>query len=502
MARSIAVGPRGARLSRLKQFAKNHLGVIMVDQMAGYPNKYRKEDLDLLDQYYEGTQYDDLQEWQEASESEDYVSIRKRKPRVMVNLPKLVVDKVAAKLVGQSTFPSFVVEEDPDDTSFFATVVKGAKLRRNLIDPIKRLLVSGSVFVRYTLVGGQVKIEWANSKFCWPQFDAAGNLDTVEIKYIYEDQNDKDAQGNYKRKWYRLILTKTTDTLYDTPEYRENVEPQFTVVNQLHHELGWVQGEWLRTGINKFDPDGAGLFGDEGVRQFCDDINYSLSQSSQATSYGQDPQLTMQNVDQDEMDTLVKSSSRIWNLGREGVAEFVETELKAVEQAREGRNESRQLMFDVIRIVIHDPEKVSGNAQSGKALEILHAPLIELIDELRAMIEVELTALVIKIGLTCLVMAERGLETAIQAPAGYFPSSLDIMVQWPALFPATLEDIASMAQSAQLLSQAEVVSRETLTRWIASNTNIIENVDEELTKIAAQPPLPSPFGTFDSGGGQ
>lgn len=498
MARTMQVGPRSGRVSRLRQFANMNLGVKMLGNMR-QNQEFRKDDLDVLDQYYEGSQYDDLQDWEDALDSDDYVSIRKRKPRILFNVAKLVVDKVAAKLMGKAVFPTFVIEDDPDDTTFFATVVKAANLRRNLMDPIKHLLVSGSVFVRYFLVNGNIQIEWANAKFCYPVFDAMGNLAQLEIKYVYEDENDKDSQGEFRKKWYRLILTKTSDTLYDNPEYRENVEPQFAVVNTNNHGLGWVQGEWLRTARDKFNPDGAGIYSDPGVMSFMDDLNYSLSQSSQAVGYNQDPQITVNNVDEDELETLIRSSQKAWNLGREGEAKYLETSLDGVKEAREQRDEMRERMFNVLRIVIHDPDKMGGDAQSGTALELLHAPLLELIDELRAMIEGDLSSLVIKIGLTCLIMNAKGLATVIEAPAGYMPGSLDIMVQWPAIFPPTLTDMQAMATVAQTLTQANIVSRETMTRWIATMTNIIDNVDEELEKIAAQPVM-NPFGDSGFGG--
>jgi len=504
MARTMQVGPRSGRVSRLRQFANMNLGVKMLGNIR-QNQEFRKDELDVLDQYYEGSQYDDLQDWEEAVASDDYVEIRKRKPRVLFNVAKLVVDKVAAKLMGKSVFPTFVIEDDPDDTTFFATVVKAANLRRNLLDPIKHMLVSGSVFVRYFLVNGNIQIEWANAKFCYPVFDAMGNLDTLEIKYVYEDENDKDAQGNFKKKWYRLVLTKVSDTLFDNPEYRENVEPTFNVVKTNEHGLGWVQGEWLRTGRDKFNPDGAGIYSDPGVMSFMDDLNYSLSQSSQAVGYNQEPQLWVNNVDEDELETLIKSSTKAWNLGREGKAEYLETNLTSVEQAREQRDETRERMFNVLRIVIHDPEKMSGDAQSGAALELLHAPMLELIDEIRSMIESDLASLVTKIGLTCLILNANGMQTVIEAPAGYMPGSLDIMIQWPAIFPPTLTDLQSMATLAQTLTQANIVSRETMTRWIATMTNIIDNVDEELEKIASQPVMnpfgDSGFGGFNEGGG-
>jgi hypothetical protein len=360
-------------------------------------------------------------------------------------------------------------------------------------------LKSGAVFVRYYLVNGNIQIEYAQSKYCYPAFDTAGELDSIDIKYIYEDWNEREQNGNPKKKWYRLQLSKTVDIIYDNPEYREGNTPKFEEVGRAEHGLGWVQGEWFATVKDKFDYDGHSLFAD--ILDFIDDMNYSLSQSSQAIGYNQEPQLGINGVDEDEIDALIKSSQKAWNLGKDGKAEYLETNLGGVEAAGEQRDRNRSLMLDVVRVVIHDPEKLAGAAQSGTALNILHGPLVELVDELRAVIEPNLITLLLKIGMTCLHYNAQGMDTVIQTPEGYIPQSADITVQWPPVFPPTLQDINLMAQAANSLSTGKIISRETLTRWIAQVIPSVDNIEEELKKIAAEPDL-NPFGGGFGGMGQ
>lgn len=490
--RTLKVGPKNARLSRLRRFAQNNLGVIMGGQLNA-EMKFRDTKLDVLDQYYEGTQYEGLPDWDESLNSEQHVAVRQRKPRIIYNLPKTLVDKVASKITGTAVFPQFITEEDPDTTQFFRVVQKACNFRRSLMEPIKRMLASGSVFVRYYLINGVPKMEYALAKYCYPVFDAIGQLDTLEIKYTFEDWQDLDPKtSSPKVKWYRMVLSKTADILYDNPEFLPNVKPTFTVVQQNNHNLGWVQGEWLRTVEDKFDPDGWSLL--EPILSFFDDMNYSLSQSSQAISYNQEPQLVVKGMDEEEMDTLVKSSSKAWFMGRDGEASYLETQLAGVEQAGESRDSNRQRMLDVCRVVMHDPEKLVGSAQSAKAMEVLHGPLIELIDELRTVLEPQIRDLLIKIALTILAMEAQGFDTAVEVPPGWQPETLDITVTWPAIFPPTVADIAAMATACNTLNMSQIISKETLTRWMCQVIPTVENVEEELEKIAAEPPPPSPFG--------
>jgi hypothetical protein len=497
MARDIIYPGKDGNTSRMQQFAQMNLGVKYLGQNAAASVKvFRKSVLDLYDAYFENRQYDDKRDWFSCEKQEDYIPIRDRKPHKIYNVAKLVTNKVAAKMAGRKTFPKFVIEDDPDDSEFINTVLKASNFRKNLIEPLRRSFVSGSSFVRYYLVNGQIEMEYALSKFCYPVFDPVGELEQIEIKYIYADDQDLDANKEPRLKWYRLMLTKTADILFDNPYYVQGADAEFKEVERNDHGLGWVQGEWFSTAKDKFNPDGPSLFAD--VLGFIDDLNYSLSQSSQAVSYNQDPQLTVKGVDEEELDTLIRSSSKAWNLGRAGEAKFIESALSGVTEARETRADDRNRMLEVIRIVINDPEKIVGSAMSGKAMEILCEPLVELIDELRTVYEDKIRNLLLKIALTCLVQNAQGNQTVIETPPGYQPSSLDVTVQWPDIFPPTIDDIAKMTTTAVAAATGMLISRETLTKYLAPLFGI-ENVEEELAKIAAQPPPPSPFGDFGGG---
>ena len=492
MPRELApAGKRRWGQSRTQQRIKNNLGIISTEQM-GKAILCRDSKLDTYDKYYENTQYDDLMKWDEACESAEYVPVRKRQPKIKYNLAKILSHKVAGKITGTDVFPKFSIEDDPEDSEFFRLIVKVAGLRRNLVEPMRHMLISGSCFVRFYLVGGQLEMEWANAKYCYPVFDAVGELEQLEIKYVYEDHNDKDAKGTPKKKWYRMILSKTADVLYDNPEYREGSQPQFVEVERNNHGLGWVQGEWFRTSKRKFSPDGDSIIGD--ILDFIDSLNYSLSQSDQAVAYNQDPQLAIKGLDEDALDSLIRSSQKAWNLGKEGEAAFIESQLNGIEAAQNNRDHNLNRILEVVRVVLHDPEKIVGNASSGKALELLNGPLVELIDDLRTIIEPSIKNLLIKIAMTILMVNANGEETELEIKNGYQPKSLDLVVQWPAIFPMTIEDLQKKVSIASQAAIGNIISRETLTRWLAPDFGI-ENVDEEVQKIGAQPVL-NPFGTF------
>lgn len=479
--------------SRLQKHAEENLGVIMGDKVGqGFMQPFRKPELDTYDAYYEKRQYDDKMDWDEAEKQTEFVSIRDRKPRINYNVAKLVVDKTAAKLAGSRTFPKFSIENSPDDTEFLRLVQKVSEFRAHLLEPIRKALKQGSSFVRFHLVEGEPQIEAYNSKFCYPMFDAQGELDSIDIRYVYEDENDKDASGRFKKKWFGLSLSKMSDVLFDTPEYKQGSKPDFKEISRVDHNLGWVQGEWLRTSKEMFTVDGPSLFGD--IMDFIDDLNYSLSQSSRAVAYNQEPQLGVNGMDEDEIDLLIKSSSRAWSLGKEGKAEFIGSDMAGVDAAEQNRDHNRHRMLEVVRVILHDPEKIVGSAQSGKALEVLFEPFVDLIDELRTIFEPQLVALLIKLAMTILIVMQRGEETVIEIPPGYTPTSLDVTTKWPDLFPPTIEDIGKMAAAAVSVAGGNILSREAMAHFLAPFFGV-EDVEADLAKVAAQPVI-NPFGGF------
>jgi hypothetical protein len=404
----------------------------------------------------------------------------------------MLCQRVASKLVGNSTFPKLKIEDDPDAEQFVKIIVDATNLRAELIEPIRRCLSAGSVFVRFYFINGIIQVEHYLSKYCYPVFDSAGNLESISIKYVYDDQEDLDSKGKPLKKWYRLDLNQTSDIEYDNPLFVANAEPVFQEVNRIDHDLGFVQGQWFRTNKNKHDPDGYSLI--EDILDFIDELNYSLSQSSVAISYNQDPQLALAGLDVDEIENLIRSSSKAWNLGREGKAEFLETDLKGVQVAEESRAKIRLNVQDISRVVLLDPEKIVGNAQSGKAMEILHGPFVELIEELRPMFERDIIALIDKIIITYLGLINSGVETGLIIPKGWKPSSLNITALWPPIFPMTVADLMEKVKVGVAVAGANLISRETITRWIAKDFNV-EDVEEELAKINAQPII-NPFAAF------
>lgn len=475
--------------SRSQKRANNVLGVI-----SGGPegsNKYRSQKLHEVEKYLKGTQYDHLMNWDVAQSDEDHVPIHNRKPKVIYPFAQVFADRLASKLAGASTFPKMKIEDDPEAEYLMNLIISGAFIKPKILDAARDLAVYQSTFLRYRIVDGFLRIEKYSPNYCYPVFKKTGQLESVTIKYVYSDPNEVDPRTKKnKMKWFKLDLTEMADILYDNPDYNpdSSEEPIFTAIETAQHDLGFVQGEWISNGESVHSVDGDKEPFVCQIKGFIDALNYNLSQTQQATAYGLEPQLLLSKMDEDEVNGLIKSSAKGWLLGREGEAKFLEATGSGLDSAKETRDDFFKRVQDIARIVMLDPEKMVGNAQSGKAMEVMHAPLVELINELRPWLEKGLISLVQKIISTLTLLNAAGFETQFEMPAGWEPKSLDIKALWPPIFELTTQDKQQLVSIGIQVSNANIVARDTIGKWLASQGVDfgVEDWDAEVAKINGQ----------------
>jgi len=458
------------------------------------PQKYRKDVLNDIDKYYNSAQYDHLPPWSDFMESDGQISSRDAKPKIIYPFLRVLSDRLSAKLLGQDTYPDFKVSDDPDFEFFGGLVERESLLKAKVQSSLKKFAIMGSAFIRTKVSNGKPEIERYDSKFCYPEFDGSGDLIKITIKYIFEDDDDLDQNNNPKLKWYKMELAQMQDNFFDTPEYVNGSEPEFTETGVVDHQLGFVQGVWFRTSFENHSPDGA-TFVDSALFSFIDEFNYNISKSSNASEYGIDPQLIISNMTEDEIDDLVKSTANAWAMGREGKASFLEVSQSGLDAANTFREDHlMKKIMDIARIVLLDPEKIVGSAQSGKAMEVLHGPMVDFINELRPYVEAGLSELYKKVLATLIELNRRGFELAFTMPPQYIPKSFDITFSWPPIFPMTAQDKQQTISYVLQMATANIISRETALKWlIALLPEIpIESIDDEIMRVNSQ----QQFNTF------
>ena len=149
---------------------------------------------------------------------------------------------------------------------------------------------------------------------------------------------------------------------------------------------------------------------------------------------------------------------------------------------------------DIARIILMDPEKIIGHAQSGAALKVLFQPMIEIIEEMQGPFEDILNGILIKMAVINLMAIKRGLQAPITIPAGYVPKSFNFVYIFPEVISQTMQDLQAKVNVGVSAANASIISRETVLTWLANDFGI-EDIEAEIKKIEAQPVI-NPFGAF------
>lgn len=473
---------------RSKKRADNILGVVQDGGIPGNKVKrYRKESLQTIEDYMTGCQYQGKMDWDQACGCEDYVPLKDRKPKIIYPFGKVFTDRISSKLLGASTFPKFKFQDDPDTEYFLGLIISETFFQAKMLDAIKKMVAKNAVFVRFKLVEGSLQIEKYDPNNCWPEFHPNGDLSLMKIRYVYQTE-ELDDSGRKIERWFQLILTENSDILFDNPIFNENSEPEFEIVQQVEHGLGFVQGEWFSRGESNNSPDGDESPFLEDMFDFIDAINYNLSQSDTATRYGMDPQLMISGMDEESLDTLIKSSAKAWALGKEGKAEFAEVSGSGVETGMKMREDFYKKCQDIARIVFLDPEKAVGSAQSGKAMEVLHGPLVELVNEFRPWVEKGMKKLLVKIMSAILYYNNNDFETDFITPPDYAPKAMDFKCLWPPVFELTAQDKQQLVSICLQATNGNIIARDTGLRWLQSQGVDfgVEDLEAEQDKINNQ----------------
>jgi hypothetical protein len=347
--------------------------------------------------------------------------------------------------------------------------------------------------VRYYLSDGAMKFEQWHSKYCYPVFQSNGELESVSIIYCSYKEDDLGDDGQPKKYWYRIDLGMEQDIMFVPIPMKDNGEKpedeEWEILNVAEHGFGFVQGSWYRTVEKRDSPDGYSLI--EDVLGFIDEVNYSMSQSSTAVSYNQDPQIILSKMQEDDISALVRSSAKAWNLGKEGQATFLESGLVGVERAIELRDKMRLNIQDITRVVMLDPDKMVASAQSGKAMEVLHGAFVEIVQELRPTVEAFIQEILLKMAMMILISNRNGIPVPITMPEGYQPQSLNLEFTWPPVFEMTMQDLRDKVNVASSASAANLISRRTMTAWLAEDFGV-QDIEAEINEVNTQPVI-NPF---------
>lgn len=319
-------------------------------------------------------------------------SLRTKRPTAPLRLAPMVVDRFTGLLFSKERTPEIVVEGDAETEDFLRAVARASRLWATMYTARTYGGSMGSVLLTVHLRDGRFAYAAHNPKTVHDIiFDDAERTVVAGVLIQYptiEEFEEIDAKtnkptGNIKTKTflYRRIIDSEWDLVFKPAEIVNGRIPDLEVDEyaSVHHQLGFCPAVWIQNLPVDSSLDGAPDC--EGAYQMFDTIDRLMSQANFSLLANMDPTLVIEMDPKIEArmggGPLRKGTDNAIKVGLGGSASYLESSATAVTASISLAKDFRQAALDRCQCVLADPEKISGAAQSGKAIEFIYAPMLE-----------------------------------------------------------------------------------------------------------------------------
>jgi len=392
-------------------------------KLAAYGETPRYWRINRLEAFYNGQQYEGR-----PSFWNNEFPLRERAPVVQVGFTRAAINRLSTLVFGDRSFPRLAV----DKRVRRATLTDGERdALQALVDDVlsslvashlmRQVIVEGlkcsSACIVVGLVNGLPCVELIPSKWCTPTLRRDGTVECVVVQYKHPREDDPK-----KWDWYRREITQTEDRVYACVPVEEGRVPEWSGVAFVSTPLEFCPVRWVRNlrpaTAAASDIDGTALI--EGLEDEIEALDLELSQLYRNALYNGDPQMvkigaegqpagdgrqasaaptaanpgpfswansvipqSMRGWSGIGSDTIKKSPVKVWNLPAGGDAKLVESTGAGAVVINGAIDQLRRVLCDVTGVVLVDPHTLGNGDLSARALSLMHAPMLDVADNLR-----------------------------------------------------------------------------------------------------------------------
>lgn len=393
-------------------------------------------EIDKLERYYAGNQHDGKPSWWDGE-----VPARERHPCVLSGLPKAAVEQAVRFTLGEGKFPqlrfegseekraiagidlSLSVEEAETLDRLWSEISKQIKIKLVFREALRRGLATRTCCGVFSIRDGELSVELFNSKHCEITWETGFKKapKSLECRYIFPREELENGNPKEVWYWYRRVINAQSDIVYNEVRVEDGDEPKWTVNPELSadHNSGMCPVFWWGNlpRMDVKDDDGVALI--DGCEDEIDAIDYALSvRHTGAFVYGSPQAWETGVVDGKGPDNTGRTAGTIdyFNtIGPDGTPAgikgfrsnekparkrsaftnwtyedievkvgLLETNGGAEKMVTAHITDLRARLLEAIQVVLLDPSSVAGNSDmSAKLLELMYAPLLALVDDLR-----------------------------------------------------------------------------------------------------------------------
>lgn len=409
----------------------------------------RLETLMIRDKWLETKFYDPIPlSFNQEKTGNKYNSIYDRQPSIQGNYPRAIAGLTSRKLFAGRHRPR-LKHKDKEFLLKVQALVEELKMPLRMLEAIKRGSV-GSVLVLFKFLSVPVRdltpeeidagmssddiektvkgiVEVKQTQYCTPTFNQFEELTAVLEHYLvpgYEMLSrglttDREGQriNAHNKYWYVKMYDTKMECIYfplkehdwnpiDGGLYSDNgkdplvaypiVNDKNENVNPLYHNLGFVQGIWIKNLTGGTHPEGESTW-DTALNNFVA-MDYAKSQNDRGLKYGSAPQLAIKGDLRDEVETgeeanvyrdssfAIRLAADTKTMGQEEStghdAFLLETNGTAAKASDDFTRGIKQTSFEQANVARKDMESIKGSI-SGKVIELIDEDFLDLLEELR-----------------------------------------------------------------------------------------------------------------------
>lgn len=437
-----------------------------------------------------------------------YAPLKQRRPCSPYNLARVIVTRFTALLFGAGKFPQLKVESDPDADDFARAVSQAAKLPLRMRRARNVGGACGSVGLSYRWVDGRPRVqvhepkhvevlEWEDREELVPRLVVKGT------RFLKEEWDPK-LKKMVEVEWLARHDWSPRDEVDYEPvrvaDLRDGAA-EWRVREAFPHALGWCPFVWVQNQPSD-DVDGesdyAPLTDADGTVSFFDSIDTLFSSTVKGCTSNVDPTLKLNIPRSQVRDSVVKGSQHALVLGKDGDADYLELSGSSITVGLATVDRAVRCALEVCSCVLVDPEKISGAAQSAKAIEYIYQPMTAEAWVLRGQYEGGIVRVVD--GLRRSASSGRGRlrlpprkvvekdEATQEERTRWEPRrpggpDAEVEADWPPFFDPTPSDIqAELSGTQAAVGGKQVLSQETAVRRLAPRFGV-DDPEMEMDRI-------------------
>lgn len=317
-----------------------------------------------------------------------YVPISRRRPSSRYDLAKIIVNRLTTLLFGPYRWPQLTVPFDPVAEDFAQELVTVSRLPSKMREARKKGGSQGTACLSFAYRRGRPVVRVHNAKHCtvleWDDPDNFRPAVVIEC-YAYRRRDYDPLEKAWRDKdfFYVRYWDTMREIVYDAIPSELADKDNWAAIapyNEVVHGYGFCPFYWIQNIANSEDVDGDSDF--EGLLDDFDEINRLTSATSRGTIANVDPTLVVNMDPHDAPEGTIRKGSGNAIFSKGG-ASYLELKGEAVRGALELFKQKKLAAQESAQVVLVDPDKLAAQALSGKALELVYAPMLAACDDLR-----------------------------------------------------------------------------------------------------------------------